>query len=174
MRKYSGRSARPFGWCVFLIAACCYGDTLRQRAALTPQPCRVFAAHQGDALPHTLSLRLVLRGGGKGGCKAKHLSGKGKGRHFLVTKHAFPNLRLGAAHAVATGDNSSLATIGTLRARSDSGRYRAEDPNDSDSYSSWEVEEQHAKLHQRITSVSKSAKNNTCMQQSFAYTRNCR
>jgi len=95
---------------------------------------------------------LRLRGGGKGGCKAKHLSSKVKGRHFLVTKHAFPGLRQGAAHAVATGQNKSLVVTGVKRKQSEAGRYRAEDPEDSDSYSSWEVEEQHAQLQKRMSS----------------------
>jgi len=96
-------------------------------------------------------LHLALRGGGKGGCKAKHLSTKVKGRHFLVTKHAFPGLRQGAAHAVATGQNKSLVVAGVKRAHSAAGGYRAEDPEDSDSYSSWEVEEQHAQLRKRMS-----------------------
>ena len=98
-----------------------------------------------------LCARLALRGGGKGGCKAKHLSGKGRSRHFLVTKHkhAFPNLRLGAAHAVASGANSSLVPTGA-RAQ-DKRPYRATGPEDSDSYSSWEAEEEYARFQQRLT-----------------------
>ena len=138
---------RGVWWCALIVGAACCGAP--------PAPSNEGLGGEHTPLmrqpPHRApadSLALQLRGGGKGGCKAKHLSGKGKGRHFLVTKdkHAFPNLRLGAAHAVASGDNSSLVPTGVRR----QGKHRAADPEDSDSYSSWEIEEQYAKFRQRI------------------------
>ena len=138
---------RSVWWCALIVGAACCGAP--------PTPGNEGPGGDDPPLvrqpPHrapAASIVLQLRGGGKGGCKAKHLSGKGKGRHFLVTKekHAFPNLRLGAAHAVASGDNSSLVPTGVRR----QGKHRAADPEDSDSYSSWEVEEQYARFQQRI------------------------
>ena len=91
-------------------------------------------------------LHLALRGGGKGGCKAKHLSTSAKGRHAMVTKHAFPNLRRGAEHAAA-GGNQSLVAVGARRAAGARGHA---DADDSESVSSWEVEEQHDRFRRRI------------------------
>jgi hypothetical protein len=49
------------------------------------------------SVAHPGSLR--LRGGGKGGCKAKHLSTAKEGRRIMVGKHTFPNLNLGSKWA---------------------------------------------------------------------------
>jgi hypothetical protein len=117
----------------------------------TPSP-SYPAVSRCSSLQIVLDVNLALRGGGKGGCKAKHLSSRAKGRHPLVTKHAFPNLRLGAMHAVATGHNKSLVTTGGVeRTRGAAGRYQAQDPEDSDSYSSWEAEEQHTRMQERMS-----------------------
>ena len=130
----------------------CHGEAERDDAEQADQ--RWPARRHGR--PWAQPLRLSLRGGGKGGCKAKHLSGKAKGRHFLVTKHSFPNLRAGAQYAVERGQNSSLAVVGVKRAAGASGggtgtgSFRATDADDSDSLSSWEIEEQHAQMRRRM------------------------
>ena len=123
-----------FAWQdVFFVAACCCRGA--PQSPQCPRQCAVAASISEPVLRGcgSFGLHLSLRGGGKGGCKAKHLSGKGKGRHVMVTKHAFPGLRQGAEHAVATGQNKSLVVTGVKRA---AGAYRAEDPMDSDSFSS--------------------------------------
>ncbi|KAJ1479126.1 hypothetical protein T484DRAFT_1815489, partial [Baffinella frigidus] len=104
-----------------------------------------------------------LRGGGKGGCKAKHLSRVTEGRRKMVDKHSHKNLLLGSQY------NGTVAAQRVLDARSpnwvaqptkkrDGWRVLptrprivtgwvacgdwADDEDDEDSASSWEIAEQ--------------------------------
>lgn len=54
---------------------------------------------EGALAVDTQEVGLRLRGGGKGGCKAKHLGSAKEGKRVMVGKHSFPKLQLGSKYA---------------------------------------------------------------------------
>lgn len=100
---------------------------------------------------------LVLRGGGKGGCKAKHLSNAKEGRRIMAAKHGFPGLVLGAKHG---REEEEAAAKGALTAYEEEGmRDLAEGGSDDDeeeeadsfpSYSSDEPAQAVAEMKKRV------------------------
>jgi hypothetical protein len=84
-------------------------DRLADRAGAGPD-----AAAAASAAPRALRAAGIarLRGGGKGGCKAKHLGRAKEGRRKMLEKHSHRNLELGARY------NATAAERRVLDARS--------------------------------------------------------
>ena len=81
----------------------------------------------GIVRTQSFTATLQLRGGGKGGCKAKHLGTAKEGRRVLVGKHAFPNLNLGSKWG-REQDQKELAKTGDAKG----GNVAAKDDDDDD------------------------------------------
>jgi hypothetical protein len=84
-------------------------DRLADRAGAGPD-----VAAAASAAPRALRAAGIarLRGGGKGGCKAKHLGRAKEGRRKMLEKHSHRNLELGARY------NATAAERRVLDARS--------------------------------------------------------
>ena len=106
----------------------------------------------GEAETRVVARVARLRGGGKGGCKAKHLSRVTEGRRKMVEKHSHRNLLLGSQY------NGTIAAARVLDARSPNWvaqptKKRIPDDDDDDSSaSSWEIAEQVNRFKQAISS----------------------
>ena len=96
----------------------------------------------------------ILRGGGKGGCKVKHLSKVKEGRRLMMGKHAFPNLDLGARFDSQSKNSKALATVSEATSRKvQTTSIAMRDEDSDDSLSSWEVEDMNKRMVKRVRTM---------------------